>query len=215
MPLKVVCFCSYLTATHNPWRPRDFDAHDFVHALKGRQLNKYARIPVFGKDRILENKNLSDAADWFAEMAKDYFQKHHIRPPLCLVPVPSSTSSIRSPKKPETLKLANAIARTVGRGCQVKDCLRWKKAVIPASTGGPRDPEILYSNLVVTRSLGSLPHILVDDVLTSGGHLQASATVLKEKGATVRMAICGGRTVHDPPKDPFKFITEVLDDYEP
>lgn len=215
MPLKVVCFCSYLTTTNNPWRPRDFDAHDFVHALKGRQLNKYARIPIFGKDRLLENRNLSDAVDWFAELVADYFQKHKIHTPLCLVPIPSSTSSIRSSKKPETLKLANAVARAVGKGCQVNDCLRWQKAVIPASKGGPRDPETLHSNLVVTRSLSSFPHILVDDVLTSGGHLQASATVLKEKGAKVRMAVCGGRTVHVPPKVPFKVITEILDDYEP
>ena len=57
--------------------------------------------------------------------------------------------------------------------------------------------------------------MLVDDVLTSGGHFRACAAKLKNGGAEVLIGLCGGRTLYDQEKRPFDMVEELLEDYEP
>lgn len=57
--------------------------------------------------------------------------------------------------------------------------------------------------------------VLVDDVLTSGGHFQACSAKLKVGGAQVLIGICGRRTVHDQDRRPFDIFEEQVEDYEP
>jgi hypothetical protein len=38
---------------------------------------------------------------------------------------------------------------------------------------------------------------------------------LREKGARVVVALCGGRTVHEPPDSAFALLHEELEDYTP
>lgn len=215
MPLRVVCFCKYLCDVDLEWRPDDYNAYKFIQAIKGRSLNGYAQIPVLGPVRRLTNSNLNSAIDWAGQIMADYFRRRNINPPFALVPVPGRTCTVRSHDVPRTTRLAEAIATRTGAGSQVADCLRWKKIQKAASKGGPREAEILYRNLTVIKPLQSVPHILVDDVKTSGGHLQASAAVLKEKGPKIRMAVCAGRTVYDQSGNPFEVSREVIEDYEP
>lgn len=216
MPLRVVSFCSYLATINVPWRPEDWDANKFVHAIKGHELNGYARVPVLGTLRRLNNANLDSAIDWFAEIAVDYLTRKRIKPPVGFIPIPNSGSTVRSSGRPQTAKLGKSITQKVGAGAHLLDCLRWKKNLGSAGAqGGPREASVLYENLSITDELKAVPYVLVDDVLTSGGHLQACAARLKEKGATVLMAVCAGRTVYTQPRNAFATIEEMLEDYEP
>jgi hypothetical protein len=98
----------------------------------------------------------------------------------------------------------------------VADVLRWKRALPPAHQGGVRDPKTLLENMTLVTELPqrAVP-VLVDDVLTKGGHLLAA--VEKLAGTSIgrpRLALVGGRTVLDPPKDPFAPVVEHLDELE-
>jgi len=124
--------------------------------------------------------------------------------------MPASTLSHR------TSTIATEIANKVGGNVTVRDVLRWKKEYASARSGGTRDPLILYNNLKITKP-GSwkLPVILVDDVLTSGGHLMACTAILRENGARVDLAVCAGRTVQESPRNPFEVQVEEVEDFEP
>lgn len=216
MPLSVACFCSYLASIISGWRQSDWDAYKFVHATKGNPVRGYASIPVVGRRRRLNSSNAASAATWFGEMVENYLDSEGIRPPFGLVPIPTSSFTKSTPGSPTTAKLAKAIAQQVGQGAKAVDCLRWKKVLPSASKqGGPRDARTLYDNLLLIRDLEPGPHILVDDVLTGGGHMQACTAFLEEKGATVILGVCAGRTVHEQPRDPFRIIVEELDDFNP
>lgn len=217
MPLHVVCFSSYLATIHISWRSDDWYSHKFVHAIKGHELNGYAYIPVLGNVRRLNNANRDSAIDWFAEMVGDYFARKKIVPPFGLIPIPNSKCTKSSSTKPQTLRLARAIAKRIGEGVEVEDCLRWKKDLGSASSeGGPRDAGVLYDNCAVIDELDEdIPYILVDDVLTSGGHLQACAARVRNVDAEVSLAVCAGRTSYEQPKNAFAIIEETLADYEP
>ena len=222
MSLRVYCFCTYLTDIGGGWRGQDYDAHDFIHALKGRQLNGYAQIPVSGKSKRLDNTNLDKAIDWFGVMVADYLgaastpiHREKEGNPSQLVPVPNSDSVVNA-GSPRTACLARAIVKRLTSASQIADVLRFKSKMPSANQqGGTRDPEELYERLVVTGDISESPYVLVDDVFTSGGHLKACAARLRHAGAKVSMAFCAGRASSEQPDDPFAVQVEVLDDFIP
>jgi hypothetical protein len=221
MPLAVVCFCGYLCNESLRWRPEDFDSYKWVQALKVRELNKYALIPVNGVKKRLSNDNLPDALEWFGIFVRDYLTKKKMSGPFLVVPVPNSDCVSTSSKKPRTKKLAQAICDALGDGSEVLDCLRGKKNLGSASEdGGPREAAILYRNLVTLDDVlegadDGLSVLLVDDVTTSGGHLQACAAKLGSKGLSVDIVMCGGKTVYNQDNTAFHIYEYNLDEYDP
>lgn len=217
MAVRVTHFCSYLTNVNSPWRPEDFDAYKFVHALKGHQLRGYAKIPVRGSTKRLNGTNIDSAIGWFADMATDFLTGQRALKKFMLVPIPNSSSTVRGGAKPRTVKLADALAARIGERAKVLDCLRWKKNLGSASAeGGPRDAKTLYENLQVTEKfVEGTEIVLVDDVMTSGGHFQAATARLRGHGAVVRFAVCGGRTTKLQEKRAFSVEEEPLEDFAP
>ena len=219
MALKVVCFCGYLANRSMRWRSEDYDSYKWVQALKGKELNKYAQVTVRGTIRRLSNENLADAIQWFGEFVEEYLQKEPVKGPFLVVPVPNSSCLMTSSARPRTRRLAKAVCDQLEDGSKVLDCLRWKKNLGSASAaGGPREAEILYANLnILSNEMKGLNEkaaiLLVDDVITSGGHLRACVARLKKAGLSVDLAFCGGKTVYDQKQRAFSVYEDSLNEY--
>jgi predicted amidophosphoribosyltransferase len=223
LSLFVVSFASYLTdVTFQQWRPEDYDASKFIKAIKGDSLNKYAQVPVRGVRLRLENSNRADAVGWFAQMAADYLTKDFRLNPEAsfgLVPVPSSDAVNKATfSRFPARDLANALAKELQQAgikrVGLADVLRWTQKLPSArKAGGSRDAGVLLPKLVLTQKLTGFDfYIMVDDVLTSGGHLQACAALVRKNGGQLAGAVCAGRTRQIAVDDPFKPATEELED---
>jgi hypothetical protein len=218
MPLTVVSFTSYvslnagLTLSQPEW-----NAFKLIQALKGKKFRGYANIPMSnGYYFRLEQSNANSAVGWFASMAERHIVQRKTPTPVVLVPVPNSSCSVSSETLPRTVTLAQSVSSQV-KPSSVVDCLRWHQPISSASSaGGTRDPQYLYDNLVLTAEISAEgTYILIDDMKTTGGHLQACRTRLQDEGVQCDLAICGGRTVWDHNQTPFTVLEEELPDWQP
>jgi adenine/guanine phosphoribosyltransferase-like PRPP-binding protein len=92
-----------------------------------------------------------------------------------------------------------ALAAQPDAGYSALQCLHWGEQFQKARDGGPRDVARLYANSRVRDDLPPQRIILIDDVVTGGGHLIACARALRSRGHTVEHAICAAHTVKSPP----------------
>lgn len=84
MPLPVVCFSTYLTSTDGvTWRADDYNARDFILAIKDRDVAGYASVLCRGTWRRFENGNRQDVVRWFGEIVAGYFDGYPREPRLC------------------------------------------------------------------------------------------------------------------------------------
>ncbi len=95
--------------------------------------------------------------------------------------------------------------------------LRWRKPLMKAQDGGARSAWLLYPELVFhgPAPTGTKAFVLIDDVCTGGGHIQACAAKLRDQGLVSTLAVCGGRTFHEQQPDPFSLLPAIYDDYKP
>ena len=73
-----------------------------------------------------------------------------------------------------------------------QDALRWKRRLVQAHRGGPRDPAILQDNLVLVKRPDRAV-VLFDDVMASGGHMVACYRRMHEEGLSPIAALVIGR----------------------
>ena len=93
------------------------------------------------------------------------------------------------------------------------DALRYTEQIQRAAEGGPRDAAILYDKLAVGAPPPNYPVVLIDDLITSEGHMKASARRLEEAGYNVTCGITWAQTVHgttgiEPYQDGYREIDE-------
>ena len=213
MSLPVYCFCWYRTGDGKR-NQSEFDATKFIKAVKGKTFRGWADIPVPGLGvRRLRPENAADAIAWFGYFVADRIR---INGPVYLVPFPDSKCSLGGGRPPDTLPLARAASRRLGKDAPVLDVLRWTRPMPSChDEGGSRDPDVLYPRLEVLSDWhgreGSV--VIIDDVLTSGGHLRAGARVLSDYGFEVEAALCVGRTTQEPVGNAFAPVTVHLEDY--
>jgi hypothetical protein len=219
MALRVVSCCTYLTEVGSvTWRARDHDAHDFVMAMKAKPINGFAQVPCRGELHRIDDGNRDLALRLFARMVADVAAKHGLAFPCALVPVPNSRCQLESRIPPRTLEQAQALAAELGTGASVVDALRWAEPLASASVAsGMRDAQRLFDKLRVIGTFpeGLLRYVLVDDVLTSGGHLQACAAMLSAHGHPVELALVAGRADRAQVAEPFTMRVDVLADFRP
>jgi predicted amidophosphoribosyltransferase len=82
--------------------------------------------------------------------------------------------------------------------------------------GGTRHPQILYDNLSLTAKLPKKREfILIDDVKTTGGHLQAARSMFLDREGVCDLAVCAARTVKVQSPQIFGPDIEELADWRP
>jgi hypothetical protein len=215
MPLRTISLFTYRTHGGG-WTAAQLGVLGFVHALKKKELEGTAHVLVKAGEagRRLAPYNASDAFDWFAEMVVPVLRQELATTRVVLVPIPDCGCT-EDVIESRTSALAIAVARRAG-AVVVSDILRWRRRVPPARSGqGPRDPVSIYQNLRLRPGWGpvSRPYVLVDDVVTTGGHLRACAAFLHDHGARVERAICAARSDQDPTDDPFRRRVDELADF--
>lgn len=212
MTLSVLCRAQYLTSPVSSMRSADYDATHLVKATKGLDLNpkSYSTVQIEGRWVRITSVNKDRAMDWFAEWAAQQINAAG-NGPFVLVPIPSSKSTPTSAAIFRTAAIADKIAALVP-GAKVAPYLRFK-AERPNSRdeGGSRSPCTLYGEMVLTQPLPTGRIILIDDVMTGGGHLKAACWVLEDQGRTVDQAICCGRTTDTQLADPLSVPIETID----
>ena len=175
------------------WRQPDHDAHKLVQALKGKTIKGYLQLQdVDGNLRRFTSEDSEHAFEIFGRWARQKIRG--LSPaPAYIVPVPSSIC-LQLGDDQKGRKLAATVARFAPE-YQPLDALHWKQALQKAAEGGTRSASVLLDNLRVIDTLKPSRMVLIDDVVTSGGHLRACAQALRSKGHTVELALAAAQTV--------------------
>jgi hypothetical protein len=200
MELEVICFVTYLSRP--PWSEDQRDANSFIRALKGEPVN-------LARCRTLDATRAEQAIEWFGAMAALALEMEHPHSPILLVPIPSSDCCCENGRIPRTLPLAVAIADRM-KDAILFDALRWRQHYMPAHRGGLRSAQKLYRNLVLTTPLPQGTPVLVDDVLTTGAHMQAAAARLSTAANQCHRAICVARSVLTTQSETFGFFRRTI-----
>jgi hypothetical protein len=179
------------------WRGIDHDAHMFVQTLKGNAINGYVTMKdADGQWRRFTTEKPEPAFDIFGMWAAGVLATLNI-PASFLVPVPTSTA-VALGQDEKGRKMAQAIAARAPQH-QPLDALHWGEVVPKASQGGTRDADTLFRNLRALNNRPSCNIVLVDDVVTGGGHLIACARILRHFGHVVHYAVAAAQTVWEHP----------------
>lgn len=210
MSLAVRCRAQYLTADVE-MRSEDYDATHMVKAVKGLSLSAraYTWVTIDGERTKITDDNKDLAMDWFAEWAAQQIPAGDLA--TVLVPVPSSKTTLSSAVDFRTALIANRIA-TRRRNTVVAPVLRFENAR-PNSReeGGSRNAGELYLDMRITERLPMGRVVLVDDILTGGGHIKAASWVIEDEGRRVYQAICCGRSTDEQFPDPFDVPVEIVE----
>jgi hypothetical protein len=212
--MKAFAMCSYWISADRNFtinrRPEDWGAFNFIQALKRRTFRGYANVPVGTKTYRLQQSNADSAFQWFGEMVSSSLR---VTVPATLVPLPDSECTAAAARNALTSSLAESIAANLPKST-VWNGLKWRHPMERASEGGTREPEILYDSLVITEPVPKRSHIIiVDDVLTSSGHLRAAAAKLRDARVDCETAIVGGRTVYEQPAHAFDVVEEEIEEF--
>ncbi len=203
--MHVTWFVSYL-CNRSLGNQADRDAMNFIRAIKGND--------VTGSPNRLDTKDAMGASEWFGEVGALVLARKRLPPPIVLIPVPSSGCSLTHGENPCTVQLARSIVGHLGNSV-VCDGLRWRRAMKSSHTGGTRDPQDLYDNLSLVGPMPKGTYVIVDDLLTTGGHVLASAAIVSSITSQCRLALCVGRSVSQPRDNRFSFVEEELRDFVP
>jgi hypothetical protein len=212
MSVSVDCRAQYLTAPVEKMRQADHDATFMVKMVKGLPVGpkQFAWVDVGGVNTKVTPTRENWAIDWFAHWAVAKINAEYGARPVVLLPIPSSTTiaSNAGDSRPATLasRIAALRQNTV---CHTGLC--FCKEQLSTREGGSRDPEEIYPELVLTAPPPQGELILLDDVMTTGGHMIACAWKIEDTGRNAALGLACGRTVHKPLDDPFAVPTETLD----
>ena len=196
--------CSYYSQwAHENIAPRSqpqWDAFKFCRAVKRRAINGSCTIPTKDGQQVIRPENVGFARTLFGTFIRNVLRQHY-GVEILLVPVPSKdgleqSKSFRSldmtiEAMPEPLKSL------------VDGCVRFTQQLQPANAGGPRGKDALLPYMKTNRRLDGERIVIIDDILTTGGSVQATIQKIEDAGGVVIAAIVCGYTVSDSIRPPF------------
>ena len=219
MALYVKSMVQYLTERVERMRDSDYVTQQIVKAVKGRDPGGIQqRLILNGRTFQFGPSAPEGAVDFWTEWAASFIRANLEAPddPLVLVPVPNSCAIAEHNNQFRTLELAQRIAGRVGGNVIALDELRWTEQMHPANQGGTRQAYELFLRLACKlKAHAATERVLIDDVLTTGGHLQAATAKLRAQGLNVPAALICGRTSHVQIADPYNVPIEELPDFDP
>jgi hypothetical protein len=209
----------YLTEQVEQMRDKDYTSLSIAKAVKGRNpgganksLKLDGKVYNFGPGSPDGAVELWTA--WASRLLRTTMDPPNHR--LVIIPVPNSHATVCGNADFRTWELARLIAEQLGDNVTALDELRWTEVMPKSSEGGPRQAYDLYPKLhCELKTDANIERFLIDDVMTSGGHLQASAARIRNSGASVESALVCGRTKHIQVSNPFAMPVEELADYDP
>lgn len=199
----VLSLYRHLTGHGHSYRQCDYDALKTVNAVKRRPVNGYAHIQVGKRLERLDAETAGKVTAWCGEMFAAAWQPGWPRS-VQIVPVPSSTTVLMSRVEGAPHCLAVQVAHHLpSQAAIVSDVLSFLTPQRKAhSEAGTRDARKLFANMHCDPLPCDLPVLLVDDVMTTGGHLQAAEAHIADVGGEVIGALVVARCEHSPDEDP-------------
>ncbi|MBC4018805.1 hypothetical protein H7965_26470 [Siccirubricoccus deserti] len=194
-------------ASKPKWRNSDHCATKVIKAIKGLPFNGSAEMKIFGQPYVLTATNAHEMIPVWAKWAVSKISD--LPKPIRLVPVPNSGAIVSEPAESfRTLEMAYAVAAAAtaaGIQASAHARLRWAEQMVKASKGGgPRNPHTLLDKLrFCDPPLPEGTVVLIDDVITLGGHMMACVEALAGEGRRPARGVVAGRTVHDALDHPF------------
>lgn len=212
MTLTVHAWAYYPSYSGLPWRQADFNASMAVKAVKGIAFNGYGYAPDHeGLQHHFTMVSRQIAVDLWVRWAVRKLQSLG-EDGSVLVGFPSSTTTAAD-QDYAAVRMAQAVvaaARNEGLNVTYARALYFNEPIQSAREGGSRDAAVILEKLRCTVTKASKRVILIDDVVTSGGHLVAATRLLRSIGAQVEIAICAGRTVNSQQPDMFEALPESI-----
>lgn len=227
MALQVLTLARYMTGMGVPRSDSEWGAYKWVRAMKEMEFKGHGFVPVRGEYKQISHANTGEAARWFGMRGADLIAGTNIGKDrkLWLVPIPCSKAVVgqptANPYAPLFLaqELETELALIGYPNASAVEVLRWSEPMASSRTsGGTRDPIALFPKLVAIKKIpDDAIVVLIDDVVTKGGHLQACAARLRHSGAGagIWMALCAAKTTHESSEKAFEVERMDLDDYTP
>lgn len=190
----------------------DYNATHLVKAVNGLPLNpnSYTIVPIGSRRVKIVEANKDAAIDWFAEWAAQRIKG--LGPGRnIIVPVPSSKTTIKSDANFRTALIARKIAALSVNTLPFPSLRFDSERPNSREEGESRAAPDVYSGLRLIANLPAGRLILLEDVLTGGGHLKAAAWKLEDAGGKVEHALCCGRSLETQLDDPFEVVPETID----
>ncbi len=200
-----------------PKRQVDWDTQTLCSVIKNRVYGGYADIKLpDGTSSRITTTNRAPAVRWFGQRAANFLKQVDLaNDKVSLVPIPSKSVLVGSPTADcVAMELSSALAKSLTglgwKNVSVVDALRWKIPLQKSHEGGTRSQFELYEALEVVSDVEGYP-ILVDDVLTSGAHLKASAGRLADRDVSLLAAIFAIRAnLSGRAKDPWRIVSDTF-----
>ncbi|WP_147391876.1 hypothetical protein [Paracoccus onubensis] len=206
--MKVVSLVGYPSYQESglQFDKQDWVAHNLVKALKGKEFRGYSNVKINGTNHRITKDNRQPVIDLFGSAISKYMKRLPAGAAVFIVP---SSDCLEFSDDPKAQSIAASIASA---GCEHRVFIpfRWSSRLPKAVDGGNRNYQFLAQHL----ELHPPPHVanvvLIDDVVTTGGHLRACSEVCRRHNIVVSSAICFARTVWDRPEDILKSSVQIL-----
>lgn len=219
VPIRVATFGVYFTGPREEWAgvsQSTFAVNAFTKALKGKEIRNYNDVPVPSGVRRLDSSTAMQSYDWFAEMAAPRLS--HVTVPFLLVPIPgSSCDSQGAVRLCPTMRMALALAQRLPLATAHPALWFDRKMQSASKGGGPRHPALIFPRLLYDPAT-PMPGggvVLIDDVCTSGGHIQACSAKLRQHGHGCSGAVCAVQSEENAVEVAWRYEVRDVDDWQP